>query len=186
MDTYANQVTGYLFAQSWQIALLAVVVGLISFALRNRSAHVRYLLWLIVLAKCLVPPMYFVPVAVLPQESVVEPLPLPVSPEIPTDGAAPTDTSEPLRIAHVPKTPEPKAVALGTREVVVVVWLVGVLFFLVWVGSRAVRYTVWLCRRRTSLPPALHQTFERFEQQRLRLGVQGRGRLVHDENRSVL
>jgi len=160
METYAKQVAGYLFAQSWQIALLAVVVGLISFALRNKSAHIRYLLWLIVLAKCLVPPIYSVPVAVLPQESVVAPLPLPVSPEIPAGRAAPTGTREPVRIAQVPRTPEPKAVALGAREVVVVVWLVGALLFLVWVGSRAVRYTVWLCRRRTSLPPALHQAFE--------------------------
>ena len=41
MDTYSNQVTDYLLTQSWQIALLAVIVGLTTFALRNKSAHIR-------------------------------------------------------------------------------------------------------------------------------------------------
>ena len=62
----------YLISQSWQIALLTIIIALASFALRNKSAHVRYLLWLIVLAKCLVPPLLTVPVAVLPTESPVE------------------------------------------------------------------------------------------------------------------
>jgi len=159
MDAYAKQVAGYLFAQSWQIALLAVVVGLISFALRHRSAHIRYLLWLIVLAKCLVPPYLTIPVAVLPQESLVEPLPHPVSPEIPAYRAAVPDVSRSARIEEVPKTRAPKTVALSPKETLVLVWLAGVLLFLVWVGSRAVRYTLWLRRRRTPLPPALHQAF---------------------------
>ncbi|MBP7049852.1 MAG: M48 family metalloprotease [Phycisphaerae bacterium] len=43
-----------------------MAVAVLTFALRRRSAHVRYLLWLIVLAKCLVPPLYVVPLYVLP------------------------------------------------------------------------------------------------------------------------
>ena len=69
MNAYASHVVSYLLAQSWQIALLAGMVGLISLTLRNRSAHLRYLLWLIVLAKCLVPPFLTVPLAVLPERS---------------------------------------------------------------------------------------------------------------------
>ncbi len=91
MDAYVNSVAIYLFAQSWQIALLACIVGLISFALRNRSAHVRYLLWLIVLAKCLVPPIYSVPVAILPERSPVERVLHPVLPEILADDSVVTD-----------------------------------------------------------------------------------------------
>jgi len=72
METYINQVATYLLAQSWQIALLAGIVGLTSCALRNRSAHIRYLLWLIVLAKCLVPPYLTIPLAVLPERSFAE------------------------------------------------------------------------------------------------------------------
>src|SRR3990172_6342224 len=66
MDAHLNEVVRYLAAQSWQIAVLTVAVAAITFALRHRSAHVRYLLWLIVLAKCLVPPLYMVPLRVLP------------------------------------------------------------------------------------------------------------------------
>jgi len=69
METYLTRITDYLFAQSWQIAVLMVAVAAAAFALRNRSAHIRYLLWLIVLAKCLVPPLYSVPLGVLPAQS---------------------------------------------------------------------------------------------------------------------
>jgi len=69
METYLTQIAEYLLTQSWQIAVLVVVVAAATFALRNRSAHVRYLLWLIVLAKCLTPPLLEVPVAVLPERA---------------------------------------------------------------------------------------------------------------------
>ena len=52
MQTLAD-IARLLITQSWQLAILIVIVALASYALRNRSAHVRYLLWLIVLAKCL-------------------------------------------------------------------------------------------------------------------------------------
>ena len=61
MESLLTTIVDYLWRQSWQIALLVVVVGLASWALRNRSAHVRYLLWLLVLAKCLTPPVAEVP-----------------------------------------------------------------------------------------------------------------------------
>jgi hypothetical protein len=68
MNAYASHIGSYLFAQSWQIALVVGMVGLIVLALRNHSAHLRYLLWLIVLAKCLVPPFLTIPLAVLPEQ----------------------------------------------------------------------------------------------------------------------
>jgi ankyrin repeat protein/beta-lactamase regulating signal transducer with metallopeptidase domain len=67
MDAHLNEVVRYLASQSWQIALLAAVVAVAAYALRHRSAHVRYLLWLMVLAKCLVPPLQMVPLQILPQ-----------------------------------------------------------------------------------------------------------------------
>jgi len=51
MGAYLNELVRYLAAQSWQIAVLTAAVAVVTFALRHRSAHVRYLLWLIVLAK---------------------------------------------------------------------------------------------------------------------------------------
>jgi beta-lactamase regulating signal transducer with metallopeptidase domain len=47
--------------QSWQIALLFALVAVASVFLRGASAHWRYLLWLVVLIKCLVPPIVCVP-----------------------------------------------------------------------------------------------------------------------------
>ena len=65
MENYLTEITSYLLTQSWQIAVLVGVIAAVSLALKNRSAHIRYLLWLIVLAKCLVPPLLTVPVAIL-------------------------------------------------------------------------------------------------------------------------
>ena len=63
-----TQVTDYLLAQSWQIAILVLVTAIINYLLRHKSAHIRYLIWLIVLAKCVVPPFYVIPLAILPEE----------------------------------------------------------------------------------------------------------------------
>jgi beta-lactamase regulating signal transducer with metallopeptidase domain len=46
-----------LWLQSWQIAVLFGLVGVACLFLRRASAHWRYLLWLVVLVKCLVPPV---------------------------------------------------------------------------------------------------------------------------------
>jgi len=68
MEDYLSTITNYLLTQSWQIAVLVVVIAAVTLALKNRSAHIRYLLWLIVLAKCLVPPLVTIPLAILPQD----------------------------------------------------------------------------------------------------------------------
>jgi len=65
MSTLAD-ITSYLLNQSWQIALVVLVIAAASHLLRNRSAHARYLLWLIVPAKCLLPALFVVPLDVLP------------------------------------------------------------------------------------------------------------------------
>ncbi|MHC4702238.1 MAG: M56 family metallopeptidase, partial [Planctomycetota bacterium] len=88
MDAYIEQVVDYLLSQSWQIAILTAVVALVTFLLRNRSAHIRYLLWLVVLAKCLVPPMYALPLRVLPQDVLVISMSEPESSEQGSDAVA--------------------------------------------------------------------------------------------------
>ena len=67
MENVLDQITNYLLAKSWQIAVLAAVITVVSLTLKNKSAHVRYLLWLIVLVKCLVPPLFTISLAILPQ-----------------------------------------------------------------------------------------------------------------------
>jgi len=56
-----------LWLQSWQIIVLFAVVGLGCLFLRRTSAHWRYLPWLVVLVKCLVPPVMPVAVPELPK-----------------------------------------------------------------------------------------------------------------------
>ena len=152
MDAYINPVVRYLLAQSWQVALLAAIVALISFALRNRSAHIRYLLWLIVLAKCLVPPFLTVPLAVLPER--------PSSPSV-----ARVDLQEehsapetPVSVGGATQPQELKPAVPSARALIALVWTAGAIFFLLWVGGRAVRYTTWLRDRRRPLPLALQES----------------------------
>ncbi len=154
MNAYANYVVGHLLAQSWQIALLAGIVGLISWALRNRSAHLRYLLWLIVLAKCLVPPFLTVPLAILPERSASPSIAGAILPE---EHSAP---AVPVLIRGTPQSPDPAVAMLSTRELAALVWAAGVILFLLWVGGRAIRYTSWLRVRRRPLPPALLESVQ--------------------------
>lgn len=160
MYMYANQVASYLLTQSWLIAVLAGIVGLISLALRNRSAHIRYLLWLIVLAKCLVPPYLTIPLAVLPERSFIEHSTHPALSEIPTGDVIATDTVDTMKVEQVLEPPQSKQSVPSAREAMFVTWLGGVFLFLLWVCTRAVRYTLWLHRRRTPLPLAMHQSFQ--------------------------
>jgi beta-lactamase regulating signal transducer with metallopeptidase domain/Leucine-rich repeat (LRR) protein len=154
MSAYANTVVGHLLAQSWQIALLAGIVGLISLALRNRSAHLRYLLWLIVLAKCLAPPVVTVPLAVLPDRPEIPPVGL-------TDFSEERSASEvPVFVGQDPKPRQSARTVPDVREVVALAWTAGVLFFLLWVGGRTIRYTAWLRERRKPLSSDLWASVE--------------------------
>ncbi len=166
MGAYLTQIARYLQTQSWQIAALVVVIGATTFALRNRSAHLRYLLWLLVLAKSLVPPVLTVPVAVLPEKRLA---PKPV-PAFPTAPPAPSllAMDEPIREpgepgpAAVPFSARPAAVSakrptrergaeLTVRQWLAVAWLAGVALFIVAVLAKALRTTLWLRRSRKAL-----------------------------------
>ena len=117
MQNVLTEIANYLLAQSWQIAVLFVVVLTACWALRKSSAHWRYLLWLVVLAKCLVPPLLNLPLAVLPASptpqpksiSVAKVLPLPTTateaPAAVPVGIASGQTFEPTT------TPSPPAAA---------------------------------------------------------------------------
>ena len=111
MEDYLTQITSYLLAQSWQIAVLAAAIAVVNWALKNRSAHIRYLLWLIVPAKCLVPPLLTVPLAVLPQEKPAMVLKT-METSIAESGALP---SAPIEIESVP-LPKEKAAKVSIRQ----------------------------------------------------------------------
>ncbi|MEM9657148.1 MAG: hypothetical protein AAF961_02195, partial [Planctomycetota bacterium] len=68
MKSILDAVAGFLVQQSWQIPILLGFVLVACWALRNASAHWRYLLWTVLIAKCLTPPMVHMPLAVLPED----------------------------------------------------------------------------------------------------------------------
>lgn len=148
METYLTQFTNYLLTQSWQIAALVVVIAAATFALRNKSAHVRYLLWLIVLAKCLTPPLLEIPIAVLPERTPAAVITIPM----PTITKAPPET--PMTVKPAPIiTPEVSyRPQLNTRQWLAIVWLIGAVAFACIAAVKAWRTVRWLHRDRRPLP----------------------------------
>ena len=157
MEAVLTRVADYLWRQSWQIALLIVAVALASWALRNRSAHVRYLLWLLVLARCLTPPLVPVPLAVLPAKAPAVSIP-----------AAPPEevvASRPVRERPLPTLPASSPAAplpprLDTRQRLVIGWLVGVALFLCAAVIKMAGTIPWLYRERRTLPQDLRNSIE--------------------------
>jgi ankyrin repeat protein/beta-lactamase regulating signal transducer with metallopeptidase domain len=167
METVLIRITGYLLSQSWQIALLVTVIGLVNAVLRNKSAHVRYLLWLIVLAKCLVPPFYAVPLAILPEQEQAEPAAMaPPSRVLPLE-REPMDAmmAEPAESPSIPFEMPVPVVERGRRSISVhellgIGWMVGACAFLAFNLLRALRANLWLWRRRQALPAELRTKIE--------------------------
>jgi ankyrin repeat protein/beta-lactamase regulating signal transducer with metallopeptidase domain len=154
MVAYLDRIAEYLSAQSWQIAVLAVTVALLSRVLRNRSAHVRYLLWLIVLAKCLVPPALEVPVAVLPPSAsptILEPLIMPALEAITSAPLIPVDEG-PIPAAL---TGPAGSAPLSPRQWLALTWLVGAMLFALAALAKAASTVQWLRRQRRTLPDSV-------------------------------
>jgi len=164
MDVYLSELVRYLAGQSWQIATLTLAVAIVTWALRHRTAHIRYLLWLIVLAKCLVPPFYAVPLRVLPEKTVVaepmaaagnEPGTVDVGGGNRPGGARVSGTFFPSG-RKVPDT------FAGTDIFtwVGVGWMAGAGVYLVLNLLRALRGQWWLGRRRRRAPDELMKEME--------------------------
>ncbi|UCE48728.1 MAG: ankyrin repeat domain-containing protein [Phycisphaerales bacterium] len=167
MADYLTQITNYLLMQSWQIAILVVVIAAVTLTLKNRSAHVRYLLWLIVLAKCLVPPLLTVPVAVLPQEELAEqllvsPVQMPIVAQKALDrtlAESPVSLATSAAAEPAPTVAETPA-KLTLRQWLGFGWLAGVAVFLILAVIKALRTNRRLRRQRKTLPVELQSTIE--------------------------
>jgi ankyrin repeat protein/beta-lactamase regulating signal transducer with metallopeptidase domain len=160
MENYLTQIANYLLTQSWQIAILVVVIATASWLLKNKSAHIRYLLWLIVLAKCLVPPLVTVPLAILPQESLVEPVPI-----LPRQ--MPARAGETVRMAPAePSISDSYPVAkektprFTIRQWLGIGWIIGVGVFVLVALVKALQTNIWLRRQRKPLPGEMHAKIE--------------------------
>ena len=164
MESWLIRIADYLLAQSWQIAILTVAVAVASFALRNRSAHIRYLLWLIVLAKCLIPPLHSVPVAVLPPDgpkvAASAPAPIPVGRTgIACEGPQPAMSGGSRPASRGPEStllrkPTVETRTMSIRARLAVVWIVGAAALLLGYLLKALRIQMWLHRQRRALPAA--------------------------------
>lgn len=72
MNSRLNALAGFLLSQSLQIAVVFLIVMVACILLRRASAHWRYLLWLLVIAKCLTPPIITFSLPVLPSQQIAE------------------------------------------------------------------------------------------------------------------
>ena len=158
------------------MAVLTVVVAAAAFLLRGRSAHARYLLWLIVLAKCLVPPVHHLSLPVLPPAqppvSWVSPAPV-AAPALEADSAAFTSAnSGPDRRAETEATAasrtQERPVRWGIRAWLGLGWLVGAAGLSILYLLKALRMEWWLRRRRR---PLSGQRNERLEGLAVACGV---------------
>ena len=163
METYLTQIANYLLTQSWQIAVLVAIIAALSLALKNKSAHVRYLLWLIVLAKCLVPPLLTVPLAVLPQERLSEPVSVsPARMSMALEGADRSRAEaavSPAVIAPAPIVAETMP-RLTARQWLGLGWIAGAILFGLVAVTKALRTNFWLRRQRKPLTAELQNAIE--------------------------
>ena len=157
MENYLNEIINYLLTQSWQIAILVAVIATVNFALKNKSAHVRYLLWLIVLAKCMVPPLATMPLAVLPEEKPVmalEPVDLAVAEPVVKSSSPSPVPKLPARIVRA----EPPR--LSVRQWLGLVWIAGAAVFILVAVVKALRTEFWLRGQRKPFSSELQSGIE--------------------------
>src|SRR5205807_3674523 len=147
MSAALHHFADYLASQSWQLALgFALVAGLCR-ALRNASAHWRYLLWIALLLKCVLPAAILVP---LPDWHPQERVPM-ASHEV-----ASTRSTQPPAAAVQPfvsnsRQQESLSVwqRLDIRDCLLTVWGAGAIILLAVATAKALRIQRDLKRERT-------------------------------------
>jgi beta-lactamase regulating signal transducer with metallopeptidase domain len=131
------------------LALLALAAGRVC-----RSAAVRHLLWVLVLLKLVTPPLFHVPLAVLPaswEAPPAEPSPLVGGVLLPL----PTPPAPPIAPApSVERAPTwwERFRGMGADHWVMTVWLTGAAGWFVWQGRRIIRFRRWIARAQDAGP----------------------------------
>ncbi|MCX7424117.1 MAG: hypothetical protein NTW96_00515 [Planctomycetia bacterium] len=64
MGDYGSGLAAMAWAQLWQVTVVALAVGAIALPLGRRRPHLAYVLWLLVVVKCLTPPVWSSPLGV--------------------------------------------------------------------------------------------------------------------------
>ncbi|MBE0537667.1 MAG: hypothetical protein IH624_18530 [Phycisphaerae bacterium] len=143
METLLFEAADYLWAQSLHVAVLFAAVAAVCWGLRRRSAHVRYMLWLLIVAKCLGPSVVTVSLGLLPGQA--EPAAAPQAAIMPM-------VDMPVSMQPVYAAPLPEMVATPAAEGLfarfsrvrpgawaAVVWLAGAALFTAAVLIKAMR-----------------------------------------------
>lgn len=166
MENIITQIIDYLWTQSWHIVILAIAIAALSLMLKNKSAHIRYLLWLILLVKCFVPPLMTITLAILPQQPTPETV---ITPPLETPTAAviaeateimpagqavfaPIETAGPTLVERLAQ--------VTLSQWLVLSWIVGIAIFSLIVIAKALRINRWLKRQRKPLPGELRASVE--------------------------
>lgn len=171
MNALLTDVYGFLASQSMHLALLFFLIWILTALFRRQSAHPRYLLWLVVLAKCLVPSVVSIPMAVLPENvASLEQANVPLFPSEPMDAsgnlseeiASALPTHETVQVESTPSRTAPVASAsvdeisavvspwsrFSLRQWTVVLWTTGCVLFLGVTILRGFCFGIALRRRR--------------------------------------
>jgi beta-lactamase regulating signal transducer with metallopeptidase domain len=166
MDTICTNITDYLLNQTWQIVILFAAVAIVCVTIRKKTAHLRYLLWLLIVAKCLVPSLITVSLAILPQQP--ESLPSVESATIPEFVPAPEPVilSEPKNLSPPAPTPAPQPSIMARLAQVPpktwfsLIWLGGVSLFLIIILIKAARFNHRLSRQRKPVTAAMQKEID--------------------------
>jgi beta-lactamase regulating signal transducer with metallopeptidase domain len=164
MEKAAISVVEYLWAQSLQLAVLVAVVSVMSLLLKRKSAHIRYLLWLILLVKCVIPPFFSVALKVYPPE-----------PKIITSSSSISENTPASQKTLIPASylsqfssdsdviEKPKSSLLKEWSEVsfyswlTIAWYIGLILFLFIAIKKIVHTNRWIRRSRRKLPPELNK-----------------------------
>ncbi|MFC1652087.1 ankyrin repeat domain-containing protein [Planctomycetota bacterium] len=170
MESWLSEIVDYLHTQSWQIAILCIMMATASFVLRHRSAHIRYLLWLIVLAKCLAPPIHPIRLPVLPERQ--QPAPISYTPSFDSKSQSGDLDVLPMPSEYI-KEPtlsfadtvigfqsQDKPVRWSRRVWMGLGWIAAATMLLISYLLKAVRMQWWLKLRRTPLSFELRSDLE--------------------------
>lgn len=177
------------WSQMWQVTVLILVVALATRLFAKDRAHLAHLLWLVVLIKCMTPPICASPGGVFsriqgwfskePAVEAVAPRTLSVS-----IGSDPEMEAFPPRLQHA--APAPEAAGFNWMEYVEIVLLVFILSWPVGVVLTATvftwRWTAAVRRIRRSSRPADSELQQRFDSLRGRLKIRRRVRLLITES----
>lgn len=110
MSLPANELARLAWSQLWQVTVLVMIVGALVRVACRRRPHLAYLLWMLVVVKCLTPPLWSSPTGVFSwaQRKVVD--------ATPTRRAGPRDLPSPASPSAPARLSSPHRATLSSEE----------------------------------------------------------------------